>query len=95
MQKYIVLGKWTENTRKTLDKIPESVAMTRKFTEELGGSLSVCFTMGEYDVVAIFDVPNEETMVKIILKMAQMQRITTKTLRAWTDDEFVKLISEQ
>ncbi len=30
------------------------------------------FTMGEYDFVAIIDVPNEENMVEILMKLNAM-----------------------
>ena len=92
--KYIVLGKWTDEGRRTLDDIKTRIETARKLIEGVNGSLSLCFTMGEYDFVGIVDVPDEETMVKIVLKLNKMQKFATTTLRAWTDTEFIKLVSE-
>jgi uncharacterized protein with GYD domain len=92
--KYIVLGNWTDQGRKTLEEVPNRIENSRKIIEEQNGSLSLCFTMGEYDFIAIIDVPDEESMAKIVLKLNTMQSFSTKTLRAWTDTEFVELVSE-
>lgn len=94
MQKYIVLGNWTDLGRKTIGEIPDRIATSRKLVEEHDGSLSLCFTMGEYDFVAIIDIPDEDRMAKLMLKLNIMGFFATKTLRAWTDSELVNLIGE-
>jgi len=94
MQKYIVLGNWTDQGRKTLDDIPKRIEKSHKLVEEHNGSLSVCFTMGKYDFVGIVDMPDEESMAKVVLKLNSMQNFKTNTLRAWPDNEFAKLVSE-
>lgn len=94
MQKYVILGTWTDQGRKTLTEAKKRIETSRKWIEEFSGSLSLCFTMGEYDFVAIVDVPDEESMAKIVLKLNTVDNFATKTLRAWTDTEFVELVSE-
>ena len=93
MQKYIVLGNWTDQGRKTIADLPKRLEKSHKLVEEHNGSLSVCFTMGEYDFVGIVDIPDEESMAKVILKLNAMQNFKTNTLRAWTDTEFIELVS--
>ena len=92
--KYIVLGKWTDQGRKTIPDIEKRVENPRNLIEEKNGSMSLYFTMGEYDFVAIIDMPNEENMVEILMKLNAIDNFATKTLKAWTDDEFVKMISK-
>lgn len=94
MQKYILLGNWTDRARETFLEIPERVILTKKIIEELKGSIEFFFTMGEYDFVAIIDMPDEESMVKYLFKAYEARYITIKTLRAWTDTEFAKMVSE-
>jgi uncharacterized protein with GYD domain len=50
--------------------------------------------MGEYDFIAIIDMPDEESMVKYLLKAYQARYITINTLRAWDDTEFAEMVSE-
>ncbi|EKQ53361.1 MAG: hypothetical protein B655_1328 [Methanobacterium sp. Maddingley MBC34] len=94
MQKYVLLGNWTDKARETFLEIPERVKLTKKIIGELKGSIEFFFTMGEYDFVAIIDMPDEESMVKYLFKAYEARYITIKTLRAWTDAEFAEMVSE-
>ena len=94
MQKYILLGNWTDHARKTFTEIPERIELTKQIIGEFDGSIEFLFTMGDYDFVAIIGMPNEESMVKYLMKAYQSRYITFKTLRAWTDSEFAKMVSE-
>ena len=94
MQKYVLLGNWTDRARETFLEIPERVKLTKKIIGELKGSIEFFFTMGEYDFVAIIDMPDEESMVKYLFKAYESRYITIKTLRAWTDAEFAEMVSE-
>lgn len=94
MLKYIVLGKWTDQGRKTLNEASERIKSIKNLIKELDGSISLYYTFGEYDLVAIIELPDEDSMAQVLLKINSMQSVATKTLRAWTDDEFVEMISK-
>jgi len=94
MVKYVVMGNWTDQGRKTIPDIEKRVETAQNLVKEQNGSMSLCFTMGEYDFVAIIDMPNEENMVEILMKLNAMDNFATKTLKAWTDSEFVKMVSK-
>ncbi len=92
--KYIVLGKWTDQGRKSIDEAPKRVEKIQNLVEEQKGNMSVYFTMGEYDFIGLIDMPNEESMVKILMKVNSMKASVTKTLKAWPTSEFAKLVSD-
>ncbi|MGZ4857576.1 MAG: GYD domain-containing protein [Methanobacteriaceae archaeon] len=50
--------------------------------------------MGEYDFVSIVDMPDEESLIKVLMKLNTTNLFKTKTLKAWTSDEFVNIVSE-
>ncbi|MFI5448343.1 MAG: GYD domain-containing protein [Candidatus Bathyarchaeia archaeon] len=52
------------------------------------------FTMGEYDFVVIAEAPNDETMVKVLLSVGKQGNVRTKTLKAWTDADAAKILSQ-
>jgi len=54
----------------------------------------VYFTMGEYDFVVIAEAPNDETMVKFVLSVGKLGNVRTKTLKAWTDADVAKMLSQ-
>lgn len=91
--KYIMMGNWTDQGRKTVKDAKKRVEIVRNLIKEKNGSLSPYFTMGEYDVVAIIDMPNEESMIELLMKLNSMGNLKTKTLKAWDDTEFDKIVS--
>jgi len=94
MPKYVVLGNWTDKGRESLETdYPERLEKSRSVVEKYNGSMSLCFTMGQYDFVGILDVPDEESMAKIAIKINTIGKFTTTTLRAWTDEEFIKMVT--
>jgi uncharacterized protein with GYD domain len=49
--------------------------------------------MGQYDMLAIVDAPDDATLAKGILSLASSGNLQTETLRAFPEDEFRKIIS--
>jgi uncharacterized protein with GYD domain len=55
---------------------------------------AVDYTFGEYDVVIIIDVPNDEVAMSLMLKVGSAGNVRTKTLRAFTAEEGKKIIKD-
>ena len=61
--------------------------------EAAGGTLvGVYVTLGRYDVVEIFEAPDDETAAEIILKLQRHGAEHTETLRAFTREEAEEII---
>jgi uncharacterized protein with GYD domain len=45
---------------------------------------------GHYDGVLIFDIPNDEALTKFLLTTGTAGNVRTTTLRAFTEEEFMK-----
>jgi uncharacterized protein with GYD domain len=50
-------------------------------------------TTGQYDMVAILEAPDDVTLAKAMLNSAPHGSITTETCRAFTEDEYRKIIA--
>ena len=50
--------------------------------------------MGEYDAVAMVEMPSDETYNRFTLTTAALGNIRTKTLKAWTLEEFQKITDQ-
>jgi uncharacterized protein with GYD domain len=56
--------------------------------EEAGGKLvGVYVTLGRYDVVEIFEAPDDEVAIEILMKLNRYGAEQTETLRAFTREE--------
>src|SRR5436853_451625 len=61
--------------------------------QEAGGSLiGVYVTLGRYDVVEIFEAPDDDTAAEILLKLQRHGAEHTETLRAFTREEAEAII---
>jgi uncharacterized protein with GYD domain len=61
--------------------------------EEAGGKLvGVWVTLGQYDVVEVFEAPSDDVALEIITKLQRHGGEETETLRAFTRDEAEEII---
>jgi uncharacterized protein with GYD domain len=90
---YISLMRWTSQGVAGLPAWRDRVEEGERIIGAAGGSLvGVYVTLGRYDVVEIFEAPDDETAAEIILKLQQHGAEHTETLRAFTRDEAEEII---
>jgi uncharacterized protein with GYD domain len=95
MPAYITLMKFTEQGAKDLKGAPRRIETAMKGWELMGGrTLAAYFVMGEYDYIAITESPNDEAAVSASLAVCAREHVKTTTLRAFTIDEFAKLVDK-
>ena len=64
-----------------------------RLIEESGGKLvGVWVTLGRYDVVEVFEAPDDETALEIVTKLGAGGGEDTETLRAFTREEAEEII---
>jgi len=49
--------------------------------------------MGRYDMVVVAEAPDDETVAKLAIAIGSAGAIRTETLRAFTEDEYRKIIA--
>ena len=90
---YITLMRWTSQGIAGLPAWRERVEEGERIIEDAGGTLvGVYVTLGRYDVVEIFEAPDDEIAVEILLKLQRFGAEHTETLRAFTRDEAEEII---
>jgi uncharacterized protein with GYD domain len=91
---FVALGNWTDEGFKNAKNAPNRIKNTHKAVADAGGKMQLYYTIGEYDFIMIFDMPNEKAMLKIIVWLGSKGNVRTKTLKAWTEEEAAKILSE-
>jgi uncharacterized protein with GYD domain len=85
--------RWTSTGRVGLPAWRDRVEEGERMIEEAGGKLvGVWVTLGQYDVVEVFDAPSDEIALEIITKLQRHGAEETETLRAFTRDEAEAII---
>jgi uncharacterized protein with GYD domain len=94
MVQYIILGNFTNEGLRKLEKFPDKDKAARNLIEKSGGKLQIYYTMGAYDFVALVDMPDDKSMLKLLLRMGKVGDVQTNTLRAYSESEFHKLLEQ-
>jgi uncharacterized protein with GYD domain len=95
MPTYILLVRWTAQGIQKIKESASRLEAGKKAFEAAGISLKAFYmVMGQYDQVSIAEAPDDATMAKALLKLASQGNLQTETLRAFTEDEYKKIISE-
>jgi len=93
MPHYVTLMRWTSQGIAGLPAWRERIEEGDRIIREAGGNLVGAFvTMGRYDVVEIFEAPDDELAVEILMKLQRFGAEHTETLRAFTRDEAEEII---
>jgi len=93
MAHYISLMRWTSQGLAGLPRWRERVEEGQRAIEEAGGKLvGVYVTLGRYDVVEIFEAPDDEIAVEIMMKLQRYGAEHTETLRAFTREEAEEIV---
>lgn len=93
MPTYITLMKFTEHGSKDLKNAPWRFESAIKAWELMGGTiLGAYFVMGEYDYIAITQIPTDEDAVSASMAVCAREHVKTTTLRAFPIEEFARLV---
>ena len=86
MAKYISLLNWTDEGAKSAGDTVDRAEAAQKLAANMGGSLQVYWTMGQYDVVAISEFADDETAVAFLAKTSSLGNVRSQTMRAFDAD---------
>ena len=94
MATYIVLINYTQQGIQNIKESPARFDAAKKTMQSMGGDIKQVFlTMGQYDLVIIAEAPDDETIGRFLLATGSLGNVSTQTMRAFTEDEFRKLVA--
>jgi uncharacterized protein with GYD domain len=74
---------------------PDRVDALRKTFARHGAKIKDFYALlGQYDSIFIVEAPNDETVAKLALYVAEQGNVKVETHRAFSEAEFRKLLSE-
>lgn len=96
MPMFVSLVKFTPHGLSTMkDKGIERADLVKKNVQSLGGKLhQAYYCLGEYDVVAIWEFPDNQTAMKAAVRNASMGHIQITTMPAVARDEWKKMLQD-
>ena len=93
MPKYIILSNWTEQGVKNVKDSPARLDAARTMAKKMGCAIHDFYlTAGSVDMVIIAEAPDDAAMAKFNLTLAMGGNLRTTTLKAFSEDEYRKII---
>jgi uncharacterized protein with GYD domain len=83
MARFVSLLNWTDQGAKTAAETVDRAEAAKKVAADMGGSLEIYWTMGQYDMVAVTEFPDDETAVAFLAKVSSLGNIRSQTMRAF------------
>jgi len=95
MPTYITLYRYTQQGIKNIKKSPHRVDEARKAIEKAGAKLKAIYlTMGQYDLIAVSEWPNEESAAAFLLGQGAQGNVSSESLRAFSEEEFKSIVAK-
>jgi uncharacterized protein with GYD domain len=93
MAKFISLINWTDQGAKTASESADRAEAAQKLAADMGGSMEIYWTMGQYDVVAISEFADDETAVAFLSKVSSLGNVRTTTMRAFDASDVRRIMA--
>ena len=95
MATYIMLNHFTEQGMRAIRDTTSRAEAVRETARRMGVTVRDIYgTMGQYDSVALFEAPDEETITAFALALGQAGNIRTQILRAFNRDEMKGVLAK-
>jgi len=94
MTTYVLLISYAQKGIENIKQSPSRLDRVKGLFKSMGGELKQFYlTLGRYDAVVIAEAPDDETAAKLALTIGSAGNVRTETLRAFTEDEYKKIIA--
>jgi methyl-accepting chemotaxis protein len=96
MASYIVLFSFTEQGIEKIKESPGRVERAKRVFQEQGATVKEFYGVlgAEFDTMFIAEAPSDEAIAKAVLTVGSLGFVRTRTLRAFNEAEFGRLVSE-
>ena len=94
MTTYIMLANWTEKGIQNVTESPRRLDAAKKALKDMDGDFKLFFlTMGDYDIVAVYEAPDDAVAARFNLQLGMMGNIRTRTLKAFPEAAYRDIIN--
>ncbi len=94
MSTYIMLANWTDQGARHVKDSPRRLDAAKKALEDVGGEFKSFFmTMGDFDLVGVYEAPDDAVAARFTLQVGQLGNIRTRTLKAFPESAYREIIA--
>jgi uncharacterized protein with GYD domain len=91
---YVMLANWTEQGARQVRDSPRRLDAAKKSLAEMGGEFKTLWmTMGDYDLIVVYEAPDDAVAARFTLMLGQMGAVRTRTLKAFPEAAYREIIA--
>ncbi|MGE5162323.1 MAG: GYD domain-containing protein [Betaproteobacteria bacterium] len=95
MATYVVLMNFTEQGVRSVKDTTKRADHVRELARKFGVTAKEFYwTLGTYDVVVVFDAPDDASMTALGLAIGSLGNVRTQTMRAFARDEMNGILAK-
>lgn len=93
MTTYILLMNWTDQGVQQVKGSPRRLDAAKKALKDAGGEFKQIFlTMGGYDLIAIYEAPDDAVAARFTMQLGMLGNVRTQTLKAFPEAAYRAII---
>ncbi len=94
MTLFVALVSWTEQGIRTVERSPARFDEAKAMLEAMGGRILHLFmTMGPYDLVIVYETPDDAVAARWTLQLVRQGNVRTLTMKAYPESAYREIIS--
>ena len=94
MTTYVMLANWTEQGILKVKDSPSRLDAAKKALKDMSGEFKFFFlTMGDFDIVAIYEAPDDAVAARFNLQLGMLGNVRTRTLKAFPEAAYREIIN--
>ncbi len=94
MTTYVMLASWTEQGMRNAKESARRLDTAKQVLKDMGGEFKSFFlTMGDYDMIGVYEAPDDAVAARFSLQLGMLGNVRTRTLKAFPEAAYRELIA--
>ena len=95
MATYLILFSFTQQGVEKIKDCPARVNAAKNTIRQMGGEVQAFYAIlgSDYDTLFIVRAPSDEKIAEMVLTIARLGNVRTRTHRLFTEEEFARITS--
>ena len=94
MSTYILLVNWTDHGMRQVRESPKRLDAAKSALREMGGEFKSFFmTMGGYDLVCVYEAPDDAVAARFTLMLGMLGNVRSTTLKAFPEEAYRAIVN--
>jgi uncharacterized protein with GYD domain len=94
MPTYIMLANWTDQGAQKVKESPRRLEVAKRALADMGGEFKGFYmTMGEYDLISVYEAPDDAVAARFTLVLGSLGTVRTKTLKAFPEAAYREIVA--